>query len=179
VACGSSHSICWTTQESQLTNAHEPVLFAASKDPLGTHLVTAAADNSSCLALGGRGSSTMTSSLPVATAASAARLSLSKILLSLESNAAKQKALQHVLNALQIMYAREAVVAAIAPHHNSVSSPSHNNNSSNSSTAGGNIVNNKRSAEQHAGYAAGFNTLGRGLRFCIWLDLRHKAGSEL
>jgi E3 ubiquitin-protein ligase HERC2 len=164
VACGSSHSICWTTQESQLTNAHEPVLFAASKDPLGTHLVTAAADNSSCLALGGRGSSTMTSSsLPVATAASAARLSLSKILLSLESNAAKQKALQHVLNALQIMYAREAVVAAIAPH-NSVSSPSHNNNSSSSSnsTAGGNIVNNnKRSAEQHAGYAAGFNTLGR------------------
>ncbi len=160
MACGSSHSICWTTQESQLTNAHEPVLFAASKDPLGTHLVTAPADNSSCLALGGRGS-TMTSSLPVATAASAARLSLSKILLSLESNAAKQKALQHVLNALQIMYAREAVVAAIAPH-NSVSSPSHNNNnsSSNSSTAG-NISNNKRSAEQHAGYAAGFNTLGR------------------
>jgi E3 ubiquitin-protein ligase HERC2 len=165
VACGSSHSICWTTQESQLTNAHEPVLFAASKDPLGTHLVTAAADNSSCLALGRGGSTTMTSSLPVATAASgpnAARLSLSKILLSLESNAAKQKALQHVLNALQIMYAREAVVAAIAPH-NSVSSPSHNNNNSSSSSNStvGNVVNNKRSAEQHAGYAAGFNTLGR------------------
>ncbi len=104
------------------------------------------------------------SSASLTTAASgpnAARLSLSKILLSLESNAAKQKALQHVLNALQIMYAREAVVAAIAPH-NSVSSPSHNNNNSSSSsnsTAGGN--NNKRSAEQHAGYAAGFNTLGR------------------
>jgi E3 ubiquitin-protein ligase HERC2 len=159
VACGSSHSICWTTQESQLTNAHEPVLFAASKDPLGTHLVTAAADNSSCLALGGRGTA-MTSSLPVATAASAARLSLSKILLSLESNAAKQKALQHVLNALQIMYAREAVVAAIAPH-NSVSSPSHNNSSSSSNSTVGNVGNNKRSAEQHAGYAAGFNTLGR------------------
>jgi hypothetical protein len=104
----------------------------------------------------------MTSSLPVATAASAARLSLSKILLSLESNAAKQKALQHVLNALQIMYAREAVVAAIAPH-NSVSSPSHNNNNSSSSSNStvGYVVNNKRSAEQHAGYAAGFNTLGR------------------
>ena len=31
------------------------------------------------------------------------RMSLSKILLSLESNAAKQKALQHILNALQVV----------------------------------------------------------------------------
>ena len=46
------------------------------------------------------------------------RLSLSKILLSLESNASKQKALQHILNALQIIYVRETVVAAIAPHNN-------------------------------------------------------------
>lgn len=27
VACGSSHSICWTTQDNQTNNAHEPVLF--------------------------------------------------------------------------------------------------------------------------------------------------------
>ena len=31
VACGSSHSICWTTQDNQTTNAHEPVLFSNSK----------------------------------------------------------------------------------------------------------------------------------------------------
>ena len=52
-----------------------------------------------------------------------ARLSLSRILLSLDSNASKQKSLQHILNALQIIYAREAVVAAIAPHNNNVTAP--------------------------------------------------------
>ena len=56
-----------------------------------------------------------------------ARLSLSRILLSLDSNASKQKSLQHILNALQIMYAREAVVAAIAPHNNVTQAPPDNN----------------------------------------------------
>ena len=147
VACGSSHSICWTTQDSQVTNAHEPVLFAASKDPLGTHLVCGKELNndnsgSNCSTFSSGPSAAAATALPGLTTVGgtkASRLSLSKILLSLESNAAKQKALQHILNALQIMYAREAVVAAIAPHNN-VASPSNqvpggnnNNGRSNSS----------------------------------------------
>ena len=117
VACGSSHSICWTTQDSQASNVHEPVLFSNSKDPLGTFLVGAKDlnnDNSNLSSEGGGSSNCRKSS----------RSSLSRILLSLESNASKQKALQHVLNALQIMYVREAVVAAIAPHNN-VTTPAH------------------------------------------------------
>jgi hypothetical protein len=35
VACGSSHSIAWTTFNTQLPNMHEPVLFVSSNDPLG------------------------------------------------------------------------------------------------------------------------------------------------
>ena len=35
VACGSSHSIAWTTFNMQLPNMHEPVLFMSSSDPLG------------------------------------------------------------------------------------------------------------------------------------------------
>lgn len=35
VACGSSHSIAWTTFNMQLPNMHEPVLFVSSNDPLG------------------------------------------------------------------------------------------------------------------------------------------------
>ena len=44
------------------------------------------------------------------------RPSLARIILSLESNASKQQALQHILNALHILYAREAVVSALTPH---------------------------------------------------------------
>jgi hypothetical protein len=35
VACGSSHSIAWTTFNMQLPSIHEPVLFVSSSDPLG------------------------------------------------------------------------------------------------------------------------------------------------
>jgi len=45
------------------------------------------------------------------------RPSLAKIVLSLESSASQQHALQQILNALQIINAREALVAALAPHH--------------------------------------------------------------
>jgi len=41
------------------------------------------------------------------------RPSLSRILLSLETPAAKQQALTHVLNALKILYARDAIIAAL------------------------------------------------------------------
>ena len=39
VACGSSHSVAWTTFDAPSSNCHEPVLFAASKDSLGAGFV--------------------------------------------------------------------------------------------------------------------------------------------
>ena len=39
--------------------------------------------------------------------------SLSRVVLTLESSAARQAALQHILNALQVMYARDCVIAAL------------------------------------------------------------------
>ena len=117
VACGSSHSIAWTIQDSNISNVYEPVLFANSKDPLGTHCIGKKDlnnDESNMSNAEGAGSGGKKMS----------RLSLSRILLSLDSNASKQKSLQHILNALQIIYAREAVVAAIAPHTNNVTAPS-------------------------------------------------------
>ncbi|CAL4122804.1 unnamed protein product, partial [Meganyctiphanes norvegica] len=39
--------------------------------------------------------------------------SLSRVVLSLESSAARQAALQHILNALQVMYARDCVIASL------------------------------------------------------------------
>ena len=95
VACGSSHSICWTIQDSQTSNVYEPVLFANSKDPLGTHFIGLKDLNNDDSNLSCEGSSPG--------GRKAARLSLSRILLSLESNASKQKSLQHTLNGLQIM----------------------------------------------------------------------------
>lgn len=46
-----------------------------------------------------------------------ARESLARTILSLESNMAKQNALQHVLNALRVMYARDAVIAALTSNN--------------------------------------------------------------
>lgn len=36
VACGSSHSIAWTTVEVQSPKRRDPVLFPVPRDPLGT-----------------------------------------------------------------------------------------------------------------------------------------------
>lgn len=46
--------------------------------------------------------------------------SLTRTILSLESNFAKQNALQHVLNGLRIMYARDAVIAALSKCHTKI-----------------------------------------------------------
>ncbi len=137
VACGSSHSVCWTSQDTPSSNCHEPVLFTESKDPLGVGFVSNKISNdsntasSSAAGHGGHGaaystltafsSSSLPHNYPLLTGSGSggrkpARPSLSRIILSLESNAAKQQALQHILNALQILYSREAVVSALTPH---------------------------------------------------------------
>ena len=35
VACGSSHSVAWTTTDVATPATHEPVLFHTARDPLG------------------------------------------------------------------------------------------------------------------------------------------------
>lgn len=35
VACGSSHSVAWTTMDVATPSVHEPVLFQTARDPLG------------------------------------------------------------------------------------------------------------------------------------------------
>jgi hypothetical protein len=50
------------------------------------------------------------------TATRSPQVSLSQIILSLDSNASKQHALHHLLNALQVLHARDAVVAALSSH---------------------------------------------------------------
>ncbi|XP_038616113.1 E3 ubiquitin-protein ligase HERC2 [Tachyglossus aculeatus] len=106
VACGSSHSVAWTTVDVAAPSAHEPVLFQTARDPLGASYLGVSSDvDPSAVSnkISGIGSSKPN------------RPSLAKILLSLDGNLAKQQALSHVLTALQIMYARDAVVGALMP----------------------------------------------------------------
>ncbi|XP_052829652.1 E3 ubiquitin-protein ligase HERC2 isoform X3 [Octopus bimaculoides] len=103
VACGSSHSIAWATTDLAAPTTHEPVLFSASRDPLGSTL----------LGLNEGVNDEITSSVIPATTTKPKRPSLSKIILSLESDASKQQALNHILTALQIKYARDAIVGSL------------------------------------------------------------------
>ncbi|XP_022244118.1 E3 ubiquitin-protein ligase HERC2-like isoform X2 [Limulus polyphemus] len=115
VACGSSHSIAWTTSEVHVARVHEPVLFPVAKDALGSSCLKATqavAGSSGSVSIGRNKSG----AVKVNGAGKLPRPSLSKVLLSLESNSARQQALQQVLQALQILYARESVVSALLPH---------------------------------------------------------------
>lgn len=101
VACGSSHSIAWTLQDTQTVSKVEPVIFPVAKDPLG----------SSILGLyRGEKCHVKTSNKNTPT--------LSSIVMSLESNTAKQQALQHILNAMYIQKLRQAIVRALCSHTN-------------------------------------------------------------
>ncbi|MGH0142689.1 UNVERIFIED_CONTAM: hypothetical protein FKN15_076572 [Acipenser sinensis] len=107
VACGSSHSVAWTTVDVATLSVHEPVLFQTARDPLGaSYLGSVQSDTDS---------STVSNKISGQNNSKANRPSLAKILLSLDGNLSKQQALSHVLTALQIMYARDAVVGALMP----------------------------------------------------------------
>ncbi|XP_054644739.1 E3 ubiquitin-protein ligase HERC2 isoform X2 [Dunckerocampus dactyliophorus] len=106
VACGSSHSVAWTTVDVTTPSVHEPVLFQTARDSLGASYLGVPSDSDSTSARNKMsGQSNVKPNRP----------SLAKILLSLDGNLAKQQALSHVLSALQIMYARDAVVGALMP----------------------------------------------------------------
>lgn len=113
VACGSSHSIAWTGAEPLPPGLQEPVLFDTARDPLGgSALGVVEAD-----LVEQEGNAAPLPHPPASASAAApptssARPSLSQILLGLESAAARQHALSHVLAALKILQAREALTAA-------------------------------------------------------------------
>ncbi|GIY42321.1 e3 ubiquitin-protein ligase HERC2, partial [Caerostris extrusa] len=100
VACGSSHSIAWTTVEVQSPRLHDPVLFPVPRDPLGALSLETASNNKIYL------------TNPKQTA----RPSLTKTILSSVNDQGRQQALQIILQALQVHLAREAVVSAFTPH---------------------------------------------------------------
>ncbi|XP_011304625.1 E3 ubiquitin-protein ligase HERC2 [Fopius arisanus] len=105
VACGSSHSVAWILPDQPATNNQEPVKFSTGKDPLGQV----------SLGFGDSHGDSISSGTIIST--KNVRPSLSNIILSLESNVAKQQALQHVINALDIIQARTAIVIALKSHN--------------------------------------------------------------
>ncbi|XP_062306104.1 E3 ubiquitin-protein ligase HERC2 [Osmerus eperlanus] len=106
VACGSSHSVAWTTVDVTTPSVHEPVLFQTARDSLGASYLGVQSDS---------GDSAVSNKLSGQSSVKPHRPSLAKILLSLDGNLAKQQSLSHVLSALQILYARDAVVGALMP----------------------------------------------------------------
>lgn len=119
VACGSSHSVAWSLPQSAAEgDKKEPVPFALPKDPLGGSSLgfydaelkvtagAAAAAVAAALAQAGGGAAT----------GKAVKATLSDVLLSLESRAARQMALNFVLNAMSIVQARQCIVAALTSH---------------------------------------------------------------
>ncbi|XP_074649618.1 E3 ubiquitin-protein ligase HERC2-like [Tubulanus polymorphus] len=117
VACGSSHSISWATTDLSTPVTHEPVLFSSSRDPLGSSLLgineTGPEETSSSSPLPNSNSLNLKSNRP----------SLAKIILSMESNSAKQQALQHIFLALKIRCARIAVVFALMKSNGAIPVP--------------------------------------------------------
>lgn len=119
--------MAWTVSETPSVNRHEPVLFASANDPLGASFVTAVG-NSNANDVNPhehqphrKGDVGMVHGhrfpFPsIGLSRKRSRPSLVSIILSLESNAARQQALQYILSSLYILCAREVVVAALRPH---------------------------------------------------------------
>lgn len=109
MACGSSHSVAWSLPQCAAEeDKKEPVAFAVLKDPLG---------GSGLGIYSGESQPTST------TLKSKSKPSLTEILLSLESYAARQAALSYVLNAMSIIQARQCIIAALTSHTQVTLSP--------------------------------------------------------
>jgi hypothetical protein len=138
VSCGSSHSIAWTIPESTLRSTNDTVLFSDVRDPLGIHSLgftetfedPLSSYSASAIENGGFESPDPSNSETSYEKNSASksripkkvqgRPSLAKIILSMDSVAAQQNSLLQLLNSLQIMYARMAVVAALTSHKSGI-----------------------------------------------------------
>lgn len=103
VACGSSHSVAWSLPQcSTDEDKREPVPFSSTKDPLGSNGLGIYDSEKTFIS--------------ASSSKSQSRKSLSEILLSLESYGARQAALNHVLNAMSIIQARQCIIAALSSH---------------------------------------------------------------
>ncbi|XP_050522470.1 E3 ubiquitin-protein ligase HERC2 [Daktulosphaira vitifoliae] len=98
VGCGSSQSIAWKCPELPLLMSDEPIQFTRLKDSMGATTLNQNENNK----INNEDDQN-----------NIERDSLSRTILSLDSDAAKQNALQHVLNALRITLAREIVLATL------------------------------------------------------------------
>ena len=94
IACGSSHSIAFATGTPASTGEFAPVSFQTTQDQLGTAL-------------------TSTKAVEDVFDDDQKRPSLTKIILSLNTPAKQQEALGHIQTALQIAYARDAIVSSL------------------------------------------------------------------
>lgn len=99
--------MAWAESDFPAPTTHEPVMFPASRDPLGASSL---------------GSDSQEQSISAETENNEYgehrhRPSLAKIVLSLNSNYERQQALGHILTALQIIYSRDAVVRALMDPH--------------------------------------------------------------
>lgn len=106
VACGSSHSICWSLPalESEF-DKKEAVPFTVPKDPLGGH------------SLGMYSLDDQTTSSPIShNKIKHPRKSLSEIVLSLDSASALQTSLSYILSAIKILQARSCIISALTSH---------------------------------------------------------------
>ena len=99
VACGSSHSIAWCDINTHTPVNHEPVPYPVSEDRLGSHFVTARCSSEPKVSSG---------------KSRKQRPSLTKIVLALRKKRERQQAFGHILSALQIHFAREAVVSSLS-----------------------------------------------------------------
>lgn len=100
--------MAWAESDFPAPTVHEPVMFPASRDPLGaSSLGSDSQEQSNCAA--------DTDSNEYGEHRH--RPSLAKIVLSLNTNYERQQALSHILTALQIIYSRDAVVRALVDPH--------------------------------------------------------------
>ena len=98
VACGSSHSVAWTTAEPSAPAKHEPVLFPSGRDPLGADTLSATSGLAAVLPAGAaavRPSPAGAEAAGAAAAAAASRgrvrqVSLARSLLMMESQAGQK-----------------------------------------------------------------------------------------
>ncbi len=95
IACGSSHSIAFATGMPQNAGEFTPISFSTTQDSLGTSLMIRKSTEDTHIQ------------------DELKRPSLTKIILSLTTPSKQQESLAHVLTALQIAYARDAIVSSL------------------------------------------------------------------
>ena len=95
IACGSSHSVAYASGMPPPTVEFTPISFPTRHDPLGTALTSSKAAEEG-------------THIP-----DIKRPSLTRIILSLATPLKRQEALSHVLTALQIAYARDAIANSL------------------------------------------------------------------